>query len=62
MNQRTRKRRLLVRYIPNRKTKDSTIRRRYTAAELNIQSDLSAPMPTDLSVWENMRPVGREMI
>ncbi|MQA21447.1 AbrB/MazE/SpoVT family DNA-binding domain-containing protein [Rugamonas rivuli] len=35
-------------------------RTRPTAAELNAQCNLKAPMPDDLQAWENMRPAGSE--
>ena len=35
-------------------------RRKYTAAELNAQCNLKAPMPRDLRDWNEMRPVGSE--
>lgn len=36
------------------------VKRRYTAAELNAQCDLAAPMPTDLQDWDNAPRVGSE--
>ena len=37
-------------------------RKRYTAAELNAQCDLSAPYPDDLLEWENAPAVGSEAL
>lgn len=37
-------------------------RPRYTAAELNAQCDLKAPMPADLAEWDAMHPVGLETL
>lgn len=37
-------------------------RLRYTAAELNKQCNLKAPMPTDLQSWEDMVAVGDEAL
>jgi antitoxin ChpS len=37
-----------------------TPKRRYTLTELLAQCDPKAPMPEDLALWENARPVGRE--
>lgn len=34
--------------------------KRYSAAELNAQSDPKAPMPADLQDWENMPTAGSE--
>ena len=36
--------------------------RRYTAAELNAQCDLNAPMPSDLQEWEHAPIVGSEAL
>lgn len=36
------------------------VKRKYSAAELNAQCDLKAPMPGDLVSWEDMAPVGSE--
>jgi antitoxin ChpS len=38
------------------------LRRRYTAAELNAQCDLSAPLPADLQGWEIAPAVGSEAL
>lgn len=38
------------------------VRVRYTAAELNAQCDLKAPMPADLVEWDAMRPIGLEVL
>lgn len=38
------------------------IKKRYTAAELNAQCDLSAPMPTDLRDWDKAPSVGSEVL
>ena len=35
-------------------------RRKYSAAELNAQCDLKAPMPADLVAWEQLPPAGNE--
>jgi antitoxin ChpS len=35
-------------------------RKRYTAAELNAQCDLKAPMPEDLQDWDNSPAFGAE--
>lgn len=35
-------------------------RREYSAAELNAQCNLEAPMPGDLVAWGQMLPVGNE--
>jgi len=35
-------------------------RNRLTAAELNAQCDLKAPMPDDLQAWANTPPIGSE--
>ncbi len=32
----------------------------YSLAELVAQCDLSAPEPSDLAAWANVKPVGRE--
>lgn len=37
-------------------------RKRYTAAELNKQCNLKAPMPADLQSWEEMAAVGDEAL
>jgi antitoxin ChpS len=37
-------------------------RKKYTAAELNKQCDLKAPMPADLQAWEDMSPAGDEAL
>ena len=37
-------------------------RKRYTAAELNQQCNLQAPMPVDLQSWESMSAVGDEAL
>lgn len=37
-------------------------RKRYTAAELNKQCNLKAPMPADLQNWEAMPAVGEEAL
>jgi antitoxin ChpS len=37
-------------------------RKRYTAAELNAQCDMSAPMPDDLLDWDSVPPVGSESL
>lgn len=37
-------------------------RRRYSAAELNAQCDLSAAMPPDLDGWDQMPDVGLERV
>jgi antitoxin ChpS len=37
-------------------------RKRYTAAELNAQCDLKAPMPTDLHEWDKAPGVGSEAL
>jgi antitoxin ChpS len=37
-------------------------RRRYSAAELNKQCNLKAPMPADLQAWEEMPAVGDEAL
>ena len=37
-------------------------RKRYTAAELNAQCDLTAPMPTDLQDWDKAPSVGSEVL
>ncbi len=37
-------------------------RKRYTAAELNAQCDLSAPMPSDLLDWDKAPVAGNEAI
>lgn len=37
-------------------------RKRYTAAELNAQCDLSAPMPADLLDWDKAPTVGSEAL
>lgn len=37
-------------------------RRKYSAAELNAQCNLKAPMPDDLMAWEHMRPMGSEAL
>ncbi|MFI4940650.1 MAG: AbrB/MazE/SpoVT family DNA-binding domain-containing protein [Burkholderiales bacterium] len=37
-------------------------RKRYSAAELNAQCDLSAPMPADLQEWERAPHVGSETL
>jgi antitoxin ChpS len=38
------------------------IKKRYTAAELNAQCDLKAPMPADLQDWDNAPIVGSEVL
>ena len=38
------------------------VRRKYSAAELNSQCNLKAPMPGDLFAWENMAPIGSEAL
>ena len=38
------------------------LRKKYTAAELNKQCNLKAPMPADLQAWEDMAPVGDEAL
>lgn len=37
-------------------------KRKYSAAELNAQCNLKAPMPDDLVAWEQMVPVGSETL
>jgi antitoxin ChpS len=37
-------------------------RKRYTAAELNKQCNLKAPMPADLQTWDEMPSVGNEAL
>ena len=37
-------------------------RRKYPAAELNAQCNLKAAMPDDLLAWEQMLPVGNEVL
>lgn len=39
-----------------------TVRKRYTAAELNAQRDLSAPVSDDLRDWENAPAFGTEAL
>ena len=36
------------------------MRKRYTAAELNAQCDLRAPLPEDIVAWERAPVVGSE--
>ena len=36
--------------------------RKYSAAELNAQCNLKAPMPDDLQAWEHMAPIGSEAL
>lgn len=38
------------------------LRPRYTAAELNAQCDLKAPMPDDLTEWDAMLPIEQEAL
>jgi hypothetical protein len=38
------------------------IRKRYTAAELMAQSDPNAEMTEEMKAWDQMAPVGREII
>lgn len=35
-------------------------RKKYTAAQLNALCNLNAPMPSDLTQWEQVKPVGSE--
>jgi antitoxin ChpS len=37
-------------------------RKRYTAAELNAQCDMTAPMPADLCDWDQAPRVGSEAL
>jgi antitoxin ChpS len=37
-------------------------RRKYSAADLNAQCNLKAPMPADLVAWEQLPPVGNEAL
>jgi antitoxin ChpS len=37
-------------------------KKKFTLNELVAQCDLSAPMPQDLMDWQNMPPVGQEML
>lgn len=37
-------------------------KRKYSAAELNAQCNLKAPMPDDLVAWEQMLPIGNEAL
>ena len=37
-------------------------KRKYSAAELNAQSNLKAAMPDDLLAWEQMLPAGNEAL
>ena len=37
-------------------------KRKYSAAELNTQCNLKAPMPDDLVAWEHMQPMGNETL
>ena len=37
-------------------------KRKYSAAELNAQCNLKAPMPNDLLAWEQMAPIGSEAL
>ncbi len=39
-----------------------TVRKRYTAAELNAQCDLTAAKPVDLQEWDNAPRVGSELL
>lgn len=36
-------------------------RRKYSLAELVAQCDSKAPLPTDLAVWSEAEPAGREV-
>jgi antitoxin ChpS len=38
------------------------ISKKYTAAELNAQCNLKAPMPDDLLSWDSMQSVGSESL
>jgi antitoxin ChpS len=55
---------LLVERAPNNSIvlRAKPTRKRYTAAELNKQCNLKAPMPTDLQAWEGMPAVGDEAL
>lgn len=37
-------------------------KKKYTLAELVAQCDPKAPMPKDLMAWQNMKPIGQELI
>lgn len=37
-------------------------KRKYSAAELNAQCNLKAPMPDDLVAWDHMAPMGNEAL
>ena len=37
-------------------------KRKYSAAELNAQCNLKAPMPDDLVAWGQMLPIGNEAL
>lgn len=43
-------------------TPQAAAKKKYTLDELVAQCDLSAPMPTDLLAWQNMRPAGQELL